>query len=269
MVLLEQKTNTIRWFVLIIVICNILFNYFYQHLLPNTASIADISGKYNTLFAPAGYVFSIWAVIYASFIVYAIIQLTPSQRRAPVYDSLASPMIAINLLSIMWIVAFTYEYIIPGVFIIVCMLITGAMLFSLVSINGAHYSAWLKFPFRVFLGWISVATISNIALCMEYLNWSGIGIDPTHWTMIMIIVACLLALGVSYRFKDLVYPAVICWACIGIGVKNFPINYEVAITAFVISGTILVWIIISLIIYYVSHKNSLPDNEGENPQTPA
>jgi benzodiazapine receptor len=265
----QAKINAVRWFVLVIVILNIIFNYTYEYLLPNALSLKEVSRMYTTMFAPAGYVFSIWGLIYISFLVYACWQLLPSTREYAIYDLLASPMIAVNLLGMMWIVAFTMEYMIPSVCIILCMLITGGMLFSIVSVKHNQYSIWLKFPFRIFLGWISVATIANIASCLVYEGWPGWGIDEPHWTVIMLIISCVIGLGVSYKFKDLVFPVVIAWACTGIGVINISRDRMVTNTAFIISALLLVWVINSIIVYYVSHKNVMGRSEGKIPQTAA
>jgi len=64
---------------ILVVIVNILAN-----ALPlNGKTIAEISDSYPTLIAPAGYVFSIWGIIYALLLVFTIYQALPSQREKP------------------------------------------------------------------------------------------------------------------------------------------------------------------------------------------
>ena len=44
---------------------------------------AEISDSFNILFVPAGYVFSIWGLIYLALIGFAIYQALPAQRENP------------------------------------------------------------------------------------------------------------------------------------------------------------------------------------------
>ena len=63
------------------------------NVLPlNGLTTGDISDRFEIYFVPAGYVFSIWGLIYLGLILYSIYQVLPSQRDnrdmnriAPVY----------------------------------------------------------------------------------------------------------------------------------------------------------------------------------------
>jgi translocator protein len=257
----------IRWAVLIVTLLNTLFNGLSEYLMRDIPSVKEMSDRYSTLFTPAGYAFSIWGIIYLSFIIYAIYQLLPVQRLNPLYDKLAGPIISINVMAALWIVIFTNHYIIPSVFIILCMLALGAMLYSIVNTRKKRNTFWIKFPFRVFLGWITVATIANISLCLKFLHFDPetIGIDETHWTIILVIFTCVIALSVSYRFKDLIYPLVICWACVGIAIANIHKDQTVSTWGFIAGALLFIWILNSIMFYYVSHK-PLPHSEGKTPQ---
>jgi len=85
-------------------------------------------------------------------------------------------------------------------------------------------------PFSIYLAWISVATIANTAIFLTYIQWSGWGITPVVWTVIMLSVASVLAITISLLKQDLFFVLVFIWAFIGIGVNNpqvLPINYAV------------------------------------------
>jgi len=49
----------------------------------NGRNTAEISDSFNVLFVPAGYVFSIWGLIYVGLVAYTIYQALPSQRENP------------------------------------------------------------------------------------------------------------------------------------------------------------------------------------------
>src|SRR5512135_1866157 len=49
----------------------------------NGRNTGEISDSFNVLFVPAGYVFSIWGVIYIALLAYTIYQALPAQRSNP------------------------------------------------------------------------------------------------------------------------------------------------------------------------------------------
>ena len=46
----------------------------------NGQTTAEISDRYPTLVTPAGYVFSIWSLIYLALLIFSVYQALPSQR---------------------------------------------------------------------------------------------------------------------------------------------------------------------------------------------
>ena len=71
-----------------VIIVNVLAN-----ALPiNGQATGDISDRFEVFFVPAGYVFSIWGVIYITLIGYAIYQALPSQGARPIQRSTGYPL---------------------------------------------------------------------------------------------------------------------------------------------------------------------------------
>jgi hypothetical protein len=80
---------------------------------------------------------------------------------------------------------------------------------------------WLvHLPFSIYLGWITVATIANVTALLSYWNWSGWGIGPEAWTVIMLAIATAVGGLVSFTRGDIAYAAVLIWAFAGIAVKH-------------------------------------------------
>jgi hypothetical protein len=75
-------------------------------------------------------------------------------------------------------------------------------------------------PFRIYLGWITVATVANITSLLDYLHWSGWGIAPEVWAVIMLVAAAAIASAVSITRGDVAYVLVIVWAFVGIAIKH-------------------------------------------------
>ncbi|OIJ19056.1 hypothetical protein BKP45_14470 [Anaerobacillus alkalidiazotrophicus] len=63
----------------------ILINYLANALPFNNQTTSEIANRLNVLFTPAGYVFSIWGLIYLLLIVWVLRQLPRARRDLPVY----------------------------------------------------------------------------------------------------------------------------------------------------------------------------------------
>jgi len=105
-----------------------------------------------------------------------------------------------------------------------------ALLLSLIAIyvrleigrsRVGNAETWLvRVPFSVYLGWITVATIANVTVWLDYLGWSGWGVGPEVWTVIVLAVAVVIAALVSRTRRDVAYLLVLVWAFVGIAVKH-------------------------------------------------
>ena len=72
--------------------------------------------------------------------------------------------------------------------------------------------------FRVYLGWITVATVANVTDLLYDLQWDGFGIQPEVWAAIMLLVTMIVTIAMILTRLDVAYTLVIIWA--GIGVAN-------------------------------------------------
>jgi hypothetical protein len=84
-------------------------------------------------------------------------------------------------------------------------------------------------PFSVYLGWITIASIANVAATLVSVNWDGFGISPETWATLIVIVALLIAILVVLTRKDVAYGLVVVWALLGIAVKQSA-NQNIVIT---------------------------------------
>jgi hypothetical protein len=87
--------------------------------------------------------------------------------------------------------------------------------------------------FSIYLGWISVATIANIAAWLVSISWGAWGISPVTWTITMIVVATLLGTAMLIKHRDIFFNLVVLWALYGIMSKRLsidPLAFESIIT---------------------------------------
>ena len=116
-------------------------------------------------------------------------------------------------------------------------LVSLIMLYRKLTEAGASF--FEKAPFSINLGWISVATIVNIAYVLKVNGWDGFGLTDETWTVIMLIIGAALAVLFRIKEEDFLYPLVFVWAYIAIGVKNYGETDFAAYTAFVFAAIIL------------------------------
>ncbi len=194
-------------------------------LLPiNGQSTAEISDRYPTLFTPAGYVFSIWGLIYIALAVFTAYQALPSQKHSRLQASIGWWLVLSNLFNTAWILAWHYNLVELSVLIMLGLLVSLLMIYVRLHLKPVApitaQQRWLTSrPISLYLGWISVATIANISVLLYVLNWNGLGIGPDVWTWVMSGIAVILALVMVLRHRDYIYAAVIVWALVGVAIK--------------------------------------------------
>jgi len=190
----------------------------------NGQTTGEISDRFDVYFVPAGYVFSIWGLIYLGLLAYTIYQVLPSQRENPRLRRTGWLYVLSCAANVAWLFLWHYE-----VFAF-SLLAMGVLMLSLIAIyllldTGRSWvpvaETWLaRIPFSIYLGWITVATIANVTSLLDYLGWGGWGISPEAWAIIVLLVGTVITSAVSITRGDVAYVAVIIWAFIGIAVKH-------------------------------------------------
>lgn len=227
----------LRFFInLLALVFVITINYLSNALPFNGQTTAEISNRLNVLFTPAGYVFSIWGVIYILLVIWVFRQLPKGRRDSPVYIKGTPLFILSCFLNSVWLFLWHYEYFSLSVIIMLAFLINLIALYTRVKAIATSFSDLL--PFSVYLGWVSVATIANISYTLVEHDWNGFGLSDNFWTIAMIFIATLLAALFRLKEKDIAYPLVFVWAFIGIGLRNLPDYSFIAYAAFFFAAVV-------------------------------
>ncbi|GAB3240794.1 hypothetical protein GCM10027346_35460 [Hymenobacter seoulensis] len=210
-----------RWAAAAAIVGNIGLNYVSQRYPFNGQTNAQVSYKYPTPLTPAGYAFSIWGLIFLSLLAYAVWQLLPAQRRNPLPDAVAKPLVFVNVLTGLWLVVFAYELLVPSMLVMLLILAGLALVYGrsrrLVQQGAAPWYSTV--PFGLYLGWISVATVVNVTLTLGTL-WQVSAATGMAIATVLVGVTTLIALGVTNRFRELAYPAAVAWGLLGIWVAR-------------------------------------------------
>lgn len=217
-----------------VVVANVAFNYVAERIGLGH-SVEAVSKQYDHLFAPAPYAFWIWGLIYAAFFVYSVVQLREVHRANPVYERLSAMLLLANVLAAAWVAAFRVGWIDVSVGVIALSLLLGiAMFVTAHHARSTHgLSTWITVPFSLYLGWISVATLANVASLLVSLGFQGGAYGPAPFAVGVIVGAVLLSALLALTFRDYLVPAVVAWATFAIMVKHQLTNPSVAAAALV------------------------------------
>ncbi len=220
-----MSKDTIRQVVnLLSVIIALIVNILATTLPLNGQNTAEISDRFKVYFVPAGYVFSIWGVIYLGWIAFTIFQLRPSQKQNPRLQKLGYLFAVSNLANAVWL--FCWHYNKFGLSVIVMLTLLALLIASYLRLDvnrsfakpGEYWS--VDVLFSVYLGWITVATVANISDWLYLVGWNSFSIPAQTWTVIMLAVASLLGLAMALTRRDVGYLAVLVWAFVGIALKQ-------------------------------------------------
>lgn len=190
----------------------------------NGQNTGEISDRFEVFFVPAGYVFSIWGLIYIGWIAFAIYQFLPAQKGNSRLQMLGYRFALSGVFNAGWLFCWHYNQFGLSVLVMLALLATLVVSYLKLDVGRAPVSAAEKWtvdiPFSVYLGWISVATIANITDYLYYIGWNGFGIAPQTWAVIMLVVASLLGLLMALARRDAGYLFVFVWAFAGIALKQ-------------------------------------------------
>ncbi len=207
--------------VLVTIVINILAN-----ALPiNGLNTGEISDRFQVYFVPAGYVFSIWGLIYLGLIAYAAYQALPAQKTNPRLQATGWWVVLGGLANSAWIFLWHYEQF--PLTLLAMLTLLASLIVVYLHLGTGRTSAppaetWaVRLPFSIYLGWITVATVANVTDVLDYVGWNQWGLSDGTWMILILAVVVGLVTLVNLSRRDLAYAAVILWALAGIGVK-FP-----------------------------------------------
>jgi hypothetical protein len=243
-----MKRDTLRQIITVIaVVATIVVNALANILPFNGQETGAISDRFAIYFVPAGYVFSIWGLIYLGLIAYAIFQALPAQRENPRLRSIGALFLLSSVANIAWIFLWHYEVFaatLPVMLVLLGSLIAIYLRLGTGLAQVSRAETWMvRVPFSVYLGWITVATVANATQLLYFLGWNGGAIGPEVWTVIMLGVAVVLAWLMAITRRDIAYLLVLVWAFIGIATKHAgtPLVSGAAWVATLLVAAAVVW----------------------------
>ncbi len=204
---------------IVLILGTIVVNGLANALPINGQQTGEISDRFQTYFTPAGYVFSIWGVIYLGLLAYGVFQALPRHRDSAVLRAIEVPFWISCLANIGWILLWHYEFF--GLTLLVMLVLLASLVLVYRQLirhpRGSAAELWcVRVPFSIYIGWITVATIANLNVVLEdrALRPFDMGAEP--WAFGMVALATLIAAAVGWIRRDVAYLLVIVWAFVGI-----------------------------------------------------
>jgi benzodiazapine receptor len=242
---LRQSVNVLA------VIVTIAVNGLANALPLNGQTTGEISDRFQVYFVPAGYVFSIWGLIYLGLIAFAVFQALPAQRDNPQLSRIDYLFTASCVANIAWLFLWHYEQFPLTLLAMLSLLVLLIVIYLRLRIGQVAASSaekWLvHIPFSIYLGWITVATIANATSVLEYSNWGGWGVSDEGWAVIMLVAGVGIASVVTLTRGDIAYMLVFVWALVGIAVKQME-TPVVATAAWVVTALAVLVLVIGIVL---------------------
>lgn len=209
----------------------------------------EVSDSFLVLFVPAGYVFTIWGLIYLGLIAFVVYQFLPTSRAASGaaydYPRINLWFILSGLFNSVWIFAWHYGYYGVTLLLMLGLLVCLIAIYQELRASRARgLSFWMvQAPFSLYLGWIIVATVANATAVLYDAGWNGWGLPDAFWAVGMIAVATGLGLRILWARGDVILNLVLVWAFVGIAVKQ---SATPAVADAALAGAVLITVALFL-----------------------
>jgi hypothetical protein len=200
-------------------------------------------------FLPAGFAFAIWGAIYAGFLAFAVHQVLPSQRDNPRYAALRPWMMVTAGLNTLWLLVAisSLAWLWATIPIIVLMLAVALRQHRALRVTrpperGAE--AFLRVPFSLYLGWLTVAVIANISTVLPAYGVDRLALGAVAWALLLIVAGSLIGLAVRFGLDDRVYAGVFVWAFVAIALRQWESFPAVAAAAALAAAVFFVTVVL-------------------------
>jgi len=231
MTMTTQSMNRLRQVLIVVaVISTIVVNALANVLPLNDVTTGQVAAQFDVLFQPAGYVFSIWSLIYLGLLAYAIYQARLIRRDDPSLRTLDKPVLISSAANIAWIFVWHYGQIVASFIVMLVLLGSLIVIYRRIGLTNPHQPCpsrparlrlWaVDRVFSVYLGWITVATFANLGVMLAHLGWTGGALGQVPWFTVGVFAALIVAALVAWLRADVAYLLVLVWAFVGIAVER-------------------------------------------------
>ena len=230
---------------------SMLVNYILADVVQyNGLTTFEATQKINIYFLPARFAFLIWGFIFLGLIAYTVFQALPSQKENDSLRKIGWWYVAGTLVIISWMISLHYQNFLLSTLTMTLVLISLLVIYHKLDIGIELVTPAMRIlvhlPFSIYLGWITMASISNISNLLYSTGWNGFGISDKIWAVVMMVMTIVIAELTAFNRQDLAYLAVFVWSFIGLAVNNRGVS-PVFEAACVSAGIVIVITMVTLI----------------------
>lgn len=227
-----QRMSTLQLANSVALVITLVINFLSQSasvfglkLFPFT--VAELGESRAIFFLPAGYVFGIWGIIYLGLVAFVIYQGRAAQRANPIQEQIGPWFIVSCIANAGWLILFLNDLVAAST--IAMLILLGSLLVIYLRLGIGRTQPprgefWaVHVPFSIYLGWITVATVANIAAMLYQAGavegFAGLRADA--WAVIMMSVAVIVTAGMLVTRRDIAFGLVVVWSLVGIFARPF------------------------------------------------
>ncbi|MGY2005037.1 hypothetical protein [Blastococcus sp. SYSU DS1024] len=216
-------------------------------------SVGAVSDETGSLVTPAGYAFSIWGVIFAGSLAWAVYQALPAQRGRELHRRTGWPLAAAFAGNAVWEVLFP----LVGVSLPLLPLV---LLFCIVAATAV---AWARLqdirveglgrvlPAAVaglLLGWVTVAAAVNAGQAGVALGAPASGTTAQIWAVVVLAVVAAIASALVLSARDAAGPfaLAVVWGLVAVAADGPPA--PVVIAAFAAASAVAVALVVRTVV---------------------
>lgn len=221
------------------------------NILPiNGVNTGEISARYPTGFTPAGWVFSIWALIYIGLVAFSVYAARAGDARASRLRSIEPAYWLICVANGLWIFMWHYGRILESLILMLVLLASLIFIYVRLRTSPAHsFSERLcvDAPFSLYFGWISTATLANLAAYFFEIGTWPFGLPMDDFALLTVVTATAIYTAMGVRTHDVIYTLVFCWASLGIVLQTLETSHAVRLAAAAACAVMVVVSAVSLL----------------------
>lgn len=248
------RNNPFRWWNVLAYVAVIVLNILSNTLPLGGRSTKDISDQFYIYMTPAGYAFIIWSLIYILLGGFVIYQLRRDTGTRDSVRSIGIWFILSCIFNMTWLFLWHYLYIEWSVFAMLLLVISVGVIYGKtrkITYPTIGEKLLIRLPFSIYLGWICAAFLVNIGIVIHKNGWSPLGLTELGWSIALLCIGAVVALLISYPFRDSILPLVFVWAYIAIAVEHKDVD-QIMVTSFVLAAVLFIY---AIWIFFIRNKN--------------
>jgi translocator protein len=194
----------------------------------------EVSARYPSGFTPMGFAFAIWSVIYIGLIAVSVVAIRAPEPSRARLQRVRTPFLVSCGANASWLVAWHYEQMLASFALIAVLLAS----LGAVNVRLRRYPATSRVerlcvdvPFSLYLGWVTTATLINLAIVLSALDAFPFGLTRDTWALATVVVAAVIYAAWGTFTRDPVFTAVASWATLAIAMNPVDVSSPVRVAA--------------------------------------